>query len=413
MADIHIKLKELHWGQEQVKREAKRFNVLKCGRRWGKTDLSHMLVARPLINGQRVGFWYPNYKDGKDVWQSIKNILYPVIAKKDEQLRQLTTITGGVLDMWSLEDPDAGRGFKYHRAIIDEAEKARHLKKAWEEAIRATLVDYRGDAWFMSTPKFGDTYFKSTLFKNELKFDNWKSWRFRSADNPHLPAGELEEVKATLDPLVYRCEYEAEDVDIVNNPWAWAFDYKKHVAAHDIPTDPAQYLYLSFDFNKNPITCAVIQHIDETIYVIEQIKLANSDIYQLCNVIKAKYPNYIYFITGDATGQNKSAMVKDNMTYYRIIQGQLAINPTQFRLPSVNPRLEDNQVLVNSLLSNYPVRISPEKGKALIWDLQNCSLNADGSIIKGDRNDPAQQWDALDCLRYYCNTWHSGFIKKV
>ncbi len=410
MADILIKLKELHPAQKQIKAEAKRFNVLKCGRRFGKTDFSHALVARPLINGQKIGFWYPNYKDGKDVWQSIKNILYPVIAKKDEQLRQLTTITGGVLDMWSLEDPDAGRGFKYHRAIIDEAEKARHLKKAWEEAIRATLVDYSGDAWFMSTPKFGDTYFKSTLFKNELKFEDWKSWVFTSYDNPFLPQGELDQIKAQLDPLVFRCEYLAEDVDIVNNPWAWAFNYEKHVSKIDIDADPAQYLYLSFDFNKNPITCAVIQNIEGTIYVIEQIKLANSDIYQLCNVIKSKYPNYIYFITGDATGQSQSAMVKDNLTYYKIIQLQLAVNPNQFRLPTVNPRIEDNQVLVNSLLSNYPMRISPNKAKPLIYDLQNVSMNADGTMMKGDRTDPAQQADSLDCFRYYCNQFHSNFL---
>lgn len=412
MADVKIKLIDFHPAQLQIKAEAKRFNVLKCGRRFGKTGLGQALVVRPIINGQRIGFWYPNYKDGKDVWDSIKTILYPVIKKKDEQLRQLTTITGGVLDMWSLEDPDAGRGFKYHRAIIDEAEKARHLKKAWEEAIRGTLVDYSGDAWFMSTPKFGDTYFKTTLFKNELKFQDWKSWRFTSYDNPHLPAGELDQVKQSLDPLVFRCEYMAEDVDIVNNPWAWAFNYDKHVAKNDIAADPLHYLYLSFDFNVNPITCAVIQHLDETIYVIEQIKLANSDIYQLCNMILAKYPDYIYFITGDATGQSRSAMVKDNLTYYKIIQLQLKVSPNQFRLPSDNPNIEDNQILVNSMLSNYSIKISPNKGQALIYDLQNISVNSDKTMKKGDRTDPTQQADAADCFRYYLNTFHSQYLQR-
>lgn len=197
-----------------------------------------------------------------------------------------------------------------------------------------------------------------------------------------------------------------------NNSWAWAFIYDKHVSKIDIEPDPSHYLYLSFDFNKNPITCAMIQHIDDTIYVIEQIKLANSDIYQLCNVIKAKYPNFMYFITGDATGQNQSALVKDNLTYYRIIQKQLEVKPAQFKLPTVNPRIEDNQVLVNSLLSNYSIKVSPNKGKALIYDLQNASMNADGTMMKGDRNDPTQQLDALDCFRYYCNSYHSNFIKQ-
>lgn len=196
-----------------------------------------------------------------------------------------------------------------------------------------------------------------------------------------------------------------------NNLWAFAFLYSKHVAQADITPNQENYLYLSFDFNKNPITCAVIQHSNGVINVIEQLKLANSDIYQLCNVIKAKYPNYVYVITGDATGQNQSALVKDNLTYYKIIKKELGLLDTQFKLPTVNPRLEDNQVLVNSLLTNYSIQISPEKAKALIYDLQNCSLRADGSLLKGDRDDSAQQWDSLDCFRYYCNTFHKNFIK--
>lgn len=416
MNEIRIKFKDLHPAQRQIKDEAKRFNVLKCGRRFGKTDLNLVLAGRPLINGQRVGFWYPTFSDGKDVWETFKSTLYPIISKKNEQLRQITTITGGVLDMWTMEDPDSGRGFKYHRAIIDEAEKARHLKKAWEETIRATLTDYGGDAWFSSTPKFGTTYFKSVLFKNEERFDNWKSWKFTSYDNPHLPEGELDEIRSQLDPLVFACEYLAEDVDIIERPWAWAFEFQKHVAK-DVD-DPkwngvrGEPIYLSFDFNVDPITCCVIQHYNDSIYVLEQIKLRHSNIYELCEVILTKYPNFFYFVTGDATGQNNSALVKDNLTYYRAIQQNLKIGLGQFRLPAANPKLEDNRILVNSLLSRYKVQIHPIKGQPLIFDLMNCGLNADGSILKGDRNDPKQQWDSLDCFRYYCNVFHRLFLRN-
>ncbi len=402
MSEIIVKLPKLHNAQSQIMAESKRFNVLKCGRRFGKTELGNCLVADPLIDGKKVGYWYPNYKDGKDVWTIIKRTLHDLIAKKDEQLRQLTLVTGGVLDMWSLEDPDAGRGFKYHRAIIDEAEKARHLKQGWEQTIRATLVDYSGDAWFMSTPKFGNTYFKTDLFTNELKFDNWKSWRFTSYDNPFLPPNELDEIKATLDPLVFRCEFLAEDVDITDNPFAWAFDKEKHIAKDlSLPIwsgNKDHYLYLSFDFNKNPITCAVIQHIDMCIYVIKQYKLANSDIYQLCARIRIEFKGFLILVTGDATGQSGSAMVKDNLNYYKIIQRQLGLNTQQFKLPTINPKIEENQVLVNSILAKYPVQIHPIQADALIFDLQNVSILSDGSMKKGDRNDPKQQSDALDCF---------------
>jgi hypothetical protein len=268
----------------------------------------------------------------------------------------------------------------------------------------------------MSTPKFGDTYFKNTLFKNQEKFDDWISFRFTSMDNPHLPLQEVEAAERQLDPLVFRCEYLAEDVDVITNPWAWAFDKEKHIAK-DLSLrvwqgDVNNYLYLSFDFNKNPITCAVIQFIEQTIYVIEQIKLANSDVYELCERILTKYPNFMYIITGDSSGNNLSALVKDNLTYYRIIQQKLRVQTTQMKIPRANPKIEDNQILVNSILSRGKLLIHPEKGKALIWDLLNCSLNADGSVKKGNRDDEAQQWDSLDCLRYYCNTFHKSFITQ-
>lgn len=396
--------------------EKKRFNVLKCGRRFGKTQLSKELVINPLLDGKRVGYWYPNYKDGKDVWSDLKYTLHEVIASKDEQLRQIKLITGGQLDMWSLEDPNGGRGFKYHRAIIDEAEKAPKLKEGWEQTIRATLVDYSGDAFFMSTPKFGNTYFKTDLFTNQDKYDNWQSWRFTSYDNPFLSPKELDEVKATLDPLVFACEYLAEDVDITDNPFAWAFNKDKHIAKDlDNPIwrgDKNNYMYLSFDFNRNPITCAAIQHINGCIYVIKQYKLNNSDIYKLCEQIKTEFGDFHFKITGDATGRNSSALVIDNLNYYFLIKKLLQLGDKQFRVESINPRIEENQLLVNSILSNYPVQIHPLNADALIYDMLNVSINADGTIKKGDRKDPKQQADALDCFRYYINTFHKNFVRK-
>ena len=407
--ELTVRLNKPHLNQKKILSEAKRFNVLKCGRRFGKTALSINLSSEPMLEGKYVGYWSPTYKDLYDIWTELKYTLHDVIKSKDEQVKQMTLITGGKIDMWSLDDPHSGRGRKYHRCIIDEAEKARHLKDGWEQTIRATLVDYKGDAWFMSTPKFGDTYFKSVLFKNCEKFNDWQSWRFSTYDNPHMNEEEINQAKSQLDDLVFRCEYLAEDVNIVDNPFAWAFNREKHLKKVDV--NPDHYLYLSFDFNRNPITCAVIQHYDDTIRVVEQIKLANSDIHTICQQIAIKYEGAMFMITGDATGKNSSAMVRDNINYYHIIQRELNVSMGQIRVPSVNPKIEENQVLVNSILSKYTVEIDPENAQALIYDLENVRLNSDGTIMKGDRNDPKQQADSLDCFRYYLNTFHGNFIK--
>lgn len=204
--------------------------------------------------------------------------------------------------------------------------------------------------------------------------------------------------------------------------WAYAFDRDKHFPQGwpMVPPmldkavwsgDNNHYLYLSFDFNRNPITCCVIQHYNDTVYVLEQIKLANSDIYRLCDRIRTTYPAFTYIVTGDASGQSSSAMVKDNLNYYKIISSELRVGPAMFKLPSVNPKLEDNQVLVNSILARYKVLLHPEKAKALVYDFENVRYVADGAIVKTNRNDPAQQADALDSFRYWCNQFMKNFIR--
>jgi len=118
-----------------------------------------------------------------------------------------------------------------------------------------------------------------------------------------------------------------------------------------------------------------------------------------------------FIVTGDATGKNSSALVADNLNYYKVIMSKLRLIIKQMQIPSVNPKIEENQVLVNSILANYIVEIDSEKGASLHYDLTNVKVGADGKIEKSNRNDETQQADALDCFRYFCNTFMSWFLK--
>jgi hypothetical protein len=192
--------------------------------------------------------------------------------------------------------------------------------------------------------------------------------------------------------------------------WAYAFDRRKHLGypLHD----PHDTLYLSFDFNRNPICCSVIQHKDDQIRVLETIKQANSDIYKLCAEIRKSYPFSLCIVTGDATGQHSSALVRDNINYYTVIRQELNLSVNQISVPTTNPSLADNQLLVNSLLARYDICIHEEKAKALIFDLEHVQREADGTIIKLDRRDPTQQADALDTFRYWCNMYMKDHLGR-
>lgn len=142
------------------------------------------------------------------------------------------------------------------------------------------------------------------------------------------------------------------------------------------------------------------------------IKLENSDIYKLCDNIESKYSGCLFVVTGDATGRASTALVHDNINYYTVIKNKLRLSMGQIRVPTINPTMIENRVLVNSVLYNIPVTIDEDRAKALIFDLEFARVLPDGTLDKTDRKDPTKQLDAADCFRYYISTFHKSILKK-
>src|SRR3954469_6633373 len=113
MQTIRLILPKPHSGQQKILRAKKRFNVVDCGRRFGKTLIGTSLELEPALEGYPVGWFAPSYKYLIEVWREVIRLLRPVISEKNAQEKRVQLVTGGVIDFWSLEDPDAGRSRKY------------------------------------------------------------------------------------------------------------------------------------------------------------------------------------------------------------------------------------------------------------------------------------------------------------
>ncbi len=213
-----LKLPRPHAAQQQVIDAAKRFNVLCCGRRWGKTLLGMDRLIQPALESKPVAWFAPNYKLAAPVWRELQNILYPVTRDVNQQERRLELKGGGALEMWSLDSPDSGRGRAYAGVVLDEAALIPNLESAWQESIRPQLTDFRGKAWFLSTPKGTANYFH-TLFQRgqDPAQADWASWQMQTSTNPYMPAAEVEAARADLTDLAFAQEYLAQFVS-----WAGA-----------------------------------------------------------------------------------------------------------------------------------------------------------------------------------------------
>lgn len=206
---------KLHDGQKAIVNSSARYRVASCGRRFGKTMLAgYWLALRDAgsaVGGKRCAWFAPNYKLLMDAWGDIERSVRPIARRVNKTEQRIELTTGGVIDFWTLEDKDAGRGRRYHRLVIDEAAHARYLKEAWERAISPTLTDFRGSAWFVSTPN-GLNYFHD-LYQRGLGGDpDWQSFHLPSSANPFLPPDEIAQKRLELPGLVFSQEYLAEFV---------------------------------------------------------------------------------------------------------------------------------------------------------------------------------------------------------
>lgn len=209
---VQIVLPTLHPAQLLIASQARRFNVVAAGRRTGKTIFGQDRLIHPALQGQPVAWFSPTYRMLAEVWKQVRQTLAPLTSEISVQQYRIGLIGGGVVDMWSLENPDTIRGRKYRRVVIDEAAMVPDLGHAWQAVIRPTLTDMRGDAWFLSSPR-GRNFFWECFERGRVADDqpgNWRSWQLPTAANPYIHPEEIEAARHELPERVFAEEYLAE-----------------------------------------------------------------------------------------------------------------------------------------------------------------------------------------------------------
>jgi hypothetical protein len=244
MLEIKLSIPRPHVNQQHVIATSRRFNVVDCGRRWGKTVLGMDRAIDTAIHGRRVGWFAPSYKQLSEVWRELKDRLTPVVAAQSEQEKRIGVLGGGSVEMWSLDSPDSGRGRAYARVIIDEAALIPNLKDTWEKSIRAMLTDYQGDAWFLSTPKglASDFY---TLWNYSESRSDWAAWTMPTSSNPFIVPAEIESARQDLTDLAFAQEYLAQFVS-----WEGTVFRRIREAVYPVPVNPTSAVLIGVDWGR-------------------------------------------------------------------------------------------------------------------------------------------------------------------
>jgi hypothetical protein len=216
---VEVKLHKRHPGQIAIAQHPARFRVVMCGRRWGKSACGIREACDYAIAGKPVGWFAPSYKLALEAWRELVDRLSPITSRMSEQDKRIELVTGGVIEVWTLDTPDPARGRKYALVVIDEAGITRDLLEVWQSAIRPTLVDLAGRALIMGTPK-GRRHGFVVLFNRGLGEDkDWMSFRASTLENPYIPASEVEAARKELPPEIFAQEFEGIPTDDGANPF--------------------------------------------------------------------------------------------------------------------------------------------------------------------------------------------------
>lgn len=210
--------KRPHPGQQHILQNKRRYNVVNCGRRFGKTVLGIEPVLEALTAGKNAHWFAPTYKILLDAWYIFSRLLKPIAKTVSKTDKRIELRNGAVLEFWSLEDPDAGRSREGAVAIVDEAAMVLRLHDVINKVLRPILTKVQGSIWFLSTPRGKNDFYD--LFQRGLDDKNadWTSFKAPTWANPHLPAEEEGQVLADIEAGImpqsdYNQEYLAEFLD--------------------------------------------------------------------------------------------------------------------------------------------------------------------------------------------------------
>jgi hypothetical protein len=214
---MRIELPTPHVNQKKILDAERRFVVVMCGRRFGKSELSQILIIKEALNGGQVAYITPTYGLAQVFFERLTKVLP---FKSNISKLKIYCPNEGSIEFFTGERLDNLRGRKFHLVIVDEAAFIPDLEDGWNNSIRPTLTDYEGKAVFLSTPR-GKNFFYSLFMKQGE--NDWQSFKFSTYDNPHINPREIDEARIQLPEVVFEQEYMANPSENSANPFGNAF----------------------------------------------------------------------------------------------------------------------------------------------------------------------------------------------
>lgn len=207
--------------QEEIFENLKRFNVMVCHRRMGKTVLCINILVRAALEGtrpdQRFAYIAPLFRQAKQVaWDYLKAYTNMVPGRRFfENELKVDLPNGSRIQLFGADNPDALRGIYLDGVILDEYAQMR--PGLWGSVIRPLLTDRQGFGIFIGTPQghneFYDLYINARDgFPDDIGArypdKTWKSFMYKASETGVIIPEELVAARNEMTGAEYDQEFE-------------------------------------------------------------------------------------------------------------------------------------------------------------------------------------------------------------
>lgn len=285
--------------QREIVRDTHRFRVICAGRRFGKTELSawEMKGYAVMRKDARVAYISPTFQQSRDIaWLTLKRNCQDAITNVNETRLELTLRNqhGGTGSIWlrGWESVETLRGQRFDFIVIDEVASMKNFWANWQEIIRPTLTDTKGDVLFISTPKGFNSFYD--LYGLEAQDKDYKSFHFTSYDNPHIPAEEIDKARTELTEDRFAQEYLA-DFRKTEGLVYKEFDRQQHIFTGTGPTHRNRILVgIDWGFTNPAAVLDIVEDSDRSYWVMSEWYKAGKTTEEIVEVA-ASYAGNCYY----------------------------------------------------------------------------------------------------------------------
>ena len=371
---------KLHEAQKTIARDKHRFRVVNCGRRFGKTVLAiDTMKGRAAIPNSRIAYIAPTYQQARDIaWAQLKKDCRESALSINEARLEINLVNESIITLRGWESIETLRGQLFDLVVLDEVASMRNFWEAWQEVVRPTLTDRKGEALFISTPKgFNHFYDLYNLQETDIDFS---SYHYTSYDNPFIPSEEIDTAKKQLTETRFAQEYMA-DFRTMEGLVYKEFKRARHIIdPMEMPLDFKEFI-VGVDFGYTH-PCAVIsirRDAMDNYYITDEFYERGKTEPEIVEYVAALGANKVY--PDPEAAASVESLRRKGVNVREVLKGK----------GSVKNGIDK----VRELFKADKLKIS-SKCKNLIWEIETYAYDDE----KNDDNPIKENDDAVDAMRY-------------